>query len=116
MKIRNGFVSNSSSSSFVVLGARIAKPENVDEKVWEDLECGSPKYKINVLYHETQGGVEYVVGQVLADVSSECGGCLEDKDYPLKTLTTQAKSIKKYVKDILGLDITPSLIMGTRPS
>ena len=36
MKIRNGFVSNSSSSSFVVVGIEFEVPKIIQEKLYED--------------------------------------------------------------------------------
>jgi len=50
MKIRNGFVSNSSSSSFVIMGAIIDSGKNTEQKImemmgYEDYESDLAEYK-----------------------------------------------------------------------
>jgi len=113
MKIRQGFISNSSSSSFVVLGARLEnKPESVSDEDWDKM-CEDLN-SISVLYTESPS--KYIVGKVLADISSDGGGYLEDMEVSLDDLQKDAKKVKKEVKKILGIDIEPKLISGTRPN
>jgi hypothetical protein len=58
MKTRNGFVSNSSSSSFIVLGVKTE-----DEKIYEQAE----KLKISNVTDDNS----YYIGEVIADFSDE---------------------------------------------
>ena len=99
MKIRNGFVSNSSSSSFVILGV---KRETADE---DNENYG---HGIRTLYVEG-GKYDYITGIVIADGS--------DYDFPDKEYTFE--KIQEYSKIIAEeLKVDPSevsLITGVRP-
>jgi hypothetical protein len=101
MKIRNGFVSNSSSSSFIIVGVKNNKP--LDES---DLPKG-----IESLYVEGSE-YDYVTGIVLADVSDD-GDYLEEKSISFSEINEMAEK----VSTALNVDIDEvKLIMGTRPS
>jgi hypothetical protein len=66
MKIRNGFVSNSSSSSFVWLGIRS------DIKDYEELDKKVKEFGLQTNYVESKG---HIVGKKLGSWSSDSGGC-----------------------------------------
>ena len=59
MKIRNGFVSNSSSSSFIMIG--------VDSKLTEKQTPLSSDSGLRSLYIDEYGDVEEVTGYILVD-------------------------------------------------
>lgn len=109
MKIRNGFVSNSSSSSFIVFGF---KAKDVLSK--EDLEDREKLYKrnpfgiknIEFVSDDREGGL---VGYVLADVS-DCDLQFEDYEVSLDELSAKLEEFtKKY-----NVAIKPKIYMGTR--
>ena len=96
MKIRNGFVSNSSSSSFVILGV----PRNTDD---EDEHFGNGIQSLYVEY----SSYDYVTGIVIADDE-----CLEESITSFAELQEMAQK----VSDALKVDISEvKLITGTRP-
>jgi hypothetical protein len=102
MKIRNGFVSNSSSSSFVIIGAK--RSGDYDE-IMENENLGDG---IESIYVEEEG-YDYITGFVLAD----------DEDYLESNNISFAEFNEKAQKvaDALKIDINQvELIMGTRPS
>lgn len=61
MKIRNGFVSNSSSSSFVIRGIRASRRE-LESLLGEDFENILYKHKLTMKYEEYGDRDEVVVG------------------------------------------------------
>jgi hypothetical protein len=98
MKIRNGFVSNSSSSSFVILGV---KQSDFDYEMESKLPEG-----IEVLYLE-DSDCEYVVGSIISD-----------DEYLEESVTTfnDLQKRAKIVADFLNIDISEvKLITGIRP-
>jgi len=122
MKTRQGFVSNSSSSSFVIVGTKLTKKLEaaIKEKLgvaagdddWQyEKEDEIHKLGIEILYTEDTKDGCYTVGKVLADVASD-GDCLESQSYSIDDLTKMAKEVRK----VLGENVDVKLMMGTRPS
>jgi len=95
MKIRNGFVSNSSSSSFIVLGV----PSN------ESIE----KEGIDSLYVEGEDG-DYINGYIIADYDP-------DEGYFGEISAVDLHEKIEFIADALSVDPdTIKLIYGARPS
>lgn len=106
MKIRSGFVSNSSSSSFLIYGIRINSPNVLKDKLnftEEELESiNENQYNIiEILYEKDLGGIHYYnaydgevhfIGRSWDDIADDETG-LEFKE-----------SIEKSVKALLGED------------
>ena len=104
MKIRNGFVSNSSSSSFVCIGARMSEKQ-LKELGWcdEDGITENVPEGFEVLY--TEYGDGDIVGIVLASGEDSLDN-VELTEYEIsKTMAKVEKVLGKPVK----------LFIGTRP-
>jgi len=100
MKIRNGFVSNSSSSSFVILGVKQKNEFYTDDKNKDDVTG------LESLYVEFDD-CDYIVGTIISDDEY-----LEDS----KTTFTELQEMAKNISEKLNVDISEvELITGTRP-
>jgi|ERR1035437_422888 hypothetical protein len=119
MKIRSGFISNSSSSSFVIVGATLTK--QLEKKLIDQLELSQREideegiseilgYKSGLDVLHTGGSAIncYSIGKLIADG-------LDDMDVESMSMTELMNHIKK-VKKILGDEEDIKLIYGCRPS
>lgn len=123
MKIRNGFVSNSSSSSFVILGAKIDEFDPSVEDMIDLMDkhdvSYDPKYPEDsfhdAMYNGNFGfsylGEEKIVGKYLAH-GGDCG--LDEDEISFTQLEKMAKEVKKDIKNVLGLDVNIKLLTGER--
>lgn len=97
MKIRNGFVSNSSSSSFVVIGVK--RDNEDDEELLEEIGLSS-------LYVEADS-YDYITGIVITD---------DEYMEISNTSFLELQEMAQKVADALKVDISEvELITGTRP-
>ena len=87
MKIRSGFVSNSSSSSFVLYGVKIPQNEIAEETRLNGVDC-------------IEDGRFYLIGKTLAH---------EIEDMRITEITPDEETLKENIKEILssnGVDMT----------
>ena len=91
MKIRNGFVSNSSSSSFVMVGVRVSALSDDDIKKLEDGGCWQDNYEYPVAVGKKWRGDEY-----------------ETESMSIAEISSASDEIKK----ILGRDVDVELFFG----
>jgi hypothetical protein len=130
MKIRHGFVSNSSTSSFVILGYDISKNNEALQKVhdfangtpddncWELTEALIKELKIKNIVFRNGGGEmglgedEEVLGILLAEVSSDGGGEDDDGRFSIPELQKDLDIIKER----FGIEEELCIFKGTRMS
>jgi hypothetical protein len=101
MKIRNGFVSNSSSSSFIIIG--VGKTGEFDEEMEKTYE----KEGLETLYVESK--FDYITGIVLVDNDEY----IDEREISISEFNEMAQK----VANILNVDISEiKLFTGTRPA
>jgi len=123
MKIRNGFVSNSSSSSFVLVGAKVKGFKPSEDNMKEILDSHGIKYGEYIendfwdaMYNEKLMGLAYlgeesIIGRFIAS-GDECG--LDESQTSVEELADVAKKVKEDIKKIFGLDVNVQLLTGER--
>jgi hypothetical protein len=114
MKIRNSFVSNSSTSSFIIIGSRISEAELKELKWWWDRD-GNPGENLPKdidVFHSPSSlqknkNEEYVVGKVISD----------SEDWGLKYKEIEIEKLNNIFKDVENVIKRPiKMILGTRQS
>ena len=122
MKIRNGFVSNSSSSSFVILGFKLEKGTDIAETIideYEQYENGYSEHpqpfseykNIEVLTNTEDGAPDddnIVVGKKVIDVHSD--EVLESEVIDFDKIVREVKEFQKEK----GIDAPLKMYAGTR--
>jgi hypothetical protein len=102
MKIRNGFVSNSSSSSFVIAGLKVSN-ELLTDEMREEL------YDSHLIMDDEGPEGYTIIGEALADVHSD-ESYLDFHHFTLEKIGTMIDDVEK----LTGLTGERGVFTGTR--
>lgn len=103
MKIRNGFVSNSSSSSFIVISDGECTPLDLTGQIWNNKHLGESKFGWQrETYHDVYSKVNFAFLQAL-ELSARDGD-----DNWLEMLDEVIKDFTGVVEVQHGFDVKPS--------
>ena len=105
MKIRNGFVSNSSTCSFLLIGYKVKEPDDQKSDVF--YEKYEKELKLDYEYIEGEKYNEYVVGKMLAWWNDN--DAMDTMDISLDELF----KIKEEIKQKMNRKDDPKLFGGT---
>ncbi|MHA2280250.1 MAG: hypothetical protein ACXAC5_05265 [Promethearchaeota archaeon] len=122
MKIRTGFVSNSSSSSFVMIGAKIENFKPDKDKMIEMMDEYEIKYDPkwpeddfwDALYNEQFDGLRYlgeesIVGYMIATNSDYC---MDYTETSAADIAIKSREVRKIIKKVFDEDVDVKLITG----
>lgn len=106
MKIRTGFVSNSSTTAFILVGIKVnAKQVEKLNKIMEERE----KEDYNL-----PGGLDFLTEEGLLGSSVDIGD--EDDIFEVDDSLLDKKIVAKEIKKVLGIKVTPKMYAGIRMS
>jgi len=123
MNIRQGFVSNSSSSSFVILGAKVPNLKIDRDKMIELMDKHKIEYDEKYVeghfwdnLHSEEFGFYYdgeanIIGDLIASWSDDSG--IQTIGVSAEDIVKRSEKIKVIVKEAFGIDIDVKLLAGT---